>query len=194
MNISRRSFLGTSAALAGGAFVIGFNLRAAAQDAPGATGAAANPFDAWIHIKTDSTAELVLAQSEMGQGVYTSLPMLLAEEADLDWARISVVQSDFSVGTGGSWSIGGGYAPFRQAGAAVRDMLVRAAAARWKVPAGECTTEPGFVVHAASRRRIAHGALAGSIAALTPAEKPALRTIAGMIMCSRFPSGSDQPT
>jgi len=105
VKISRRNFLGTSAAIAGGAFVVGFNLRSLAQETPGAPGTAGNPFDAWIRIKPDSSAELVLGQSEMGQGVHTSLPMLLAEEADLDWSRITVVQSDSSLGTGGSGSV-----------------------------------------------------------------------------------------
>ena len=75
-----------------------------------------DPFDAWIHIKPDSNAELVLAQSEMGQGVYTSLPMLFAEEADLDWERVKVVQSDSTKGTGGSGSVRSNYLPLRRAG------------------------------------------------------------------------------
>jgi isoquinoline 1-oxidoreductase beta subunit len=111
VKISRRGFLGTSAALAGGAFVIGFHLNAAAQDTAGKVESGANPFDAWVHIKPDSSAELVLAQSEMGQGVYTSLPMLLAEEADLDWERVTVKQSDSTKGTGGNWTPGSGPLP-----------------------------------------------------------------------------------
>ena len=66
-----------------------------------------DPFDAWIQINPDNTAQLVFAKSEMGQGIYTALPMILAEEADLDWSRIQVVQSDFSQGTGGSGSVQG---------------------------------------------------------------------------------------
>src|SRR6266702_4695558 len=134
MKISRRDFLGTSAAVAGGAFVIGFNLRAVAQETPGAPGAADNPFNAWIHIQPDSSAQLVLAQSEMGQGVHTSLPMVLAEEADLDWDRVTIVQSDFSLGTGGSGSVTSNYMPLRRAGAVVRTAMITAAAAKWSVP------------------------------------------------------------
>src|SRR5579863_8234120 len=170
VKITRRNFLGTSAAFAGGAFVIGFNLRGAAQDAPGAPGANANPFNAWIHIKTDSNAELVLAQSEMGQGVYTSLPMLLAEEADLDWQRVSIVQSEFSRGTGGSGSVRSNYLPLRQAGAVVRVAMVAAAARSWNVPESACATSKGEVVHTASGRRLAYGQLVSTARAMPLAD------------------------
>jgi isoquinoline 1-oxidoreductase beta subunit len=159
VKISRRGFLGTSAALAGGAFVIGFHLRAAAQDAPGAVESGPNPFNAWIHIKPDSSAELVLAQSEMGQGVYTSLPMLLAEEADLDWERVTIVQSDSTKGTGGSGSVRSNYMPLRQAGSQVRWTMIAAAARRWGVAETECSTCKGEVSHTRSGRKLAYGQL-----------------------------------
>jgi CO/xanthine dehydrogenase Mo-binding subunit len=157
VKISRRKFLGTSAAVAGGALVVG--LRLYGQDSAEGPGAAKDPFDAWIHIKPDSRAELVLAQSEMGQGVYTSLPMLLAEEADLDWERITIVQSEFSQGTGGSGSVRSNYLPLRQAGAVVRAAMVTAAARSWNVPESECTTCKGEVAHSVSGRRLAYGQL-----------------------------------
>ena len=159
MKISRRSFLGTSAAFAGGSFVIGFTLRAVAQDTPGVVANKDNPFNAWIHVKPDSSAELVLAQSEMGQGVYTALPMLLAEEADLDWERVTVVQSEFSLGTGGSGSVKGNYMPLRRAGAQVRSAMIAAAARTWKVPDSECTTAKSQVLHAATGRKLMYGEL-----------------------------------
>ena len=162
MTISRRQFLGTSAAAAGGVLVIGFSLRsrihAAAGQAAKAT-ADENPFDAWIHIKPDSSAELVLAQSEMGQGVYTSLPMILSEEADLDWERVTIVQSDHTRGTGGSGSVKSNYLPLRRAGAQVRFAMIAAAARTWNVAESECATSKGEVVHAASARKLAYGAL-----------------------------------
>jgi isoquinoline 1-oxidoreductase beta subunit len=99
VKISRRDFLGTSAALAGGAFVIGFHLHTAAQDSPGAAGATANPFDAWVHVKPDSSAELVLAQSEMGQGVHIFPSCRRGSRPD--WERVTIVQSNFTKGTGG---------------------------------------------------------------------------------------------
>jgi len=159
MNISRRNFLGTSAAVAGGALVIGFRLHATAQETAGTPGSAENPFNAWIHVKPDSSAELVLAQSEMGQGVYTSLPMLLAEEADLDWDRVRVVISDFTLGTGGSGSTIKNYVPLRRAGAQVRVAMIAAAARKWSVPQAECTTCKSEVSHAASGRKLPYGQL-----------------------------------
>jgi isoquinoline 1-oxidoreductase subunit beta len=158
---SRRGFLCTSAALAGGAFVIGFHLNAAAQDTAGKVESGANPFDAWIHIKSDSSAELVLAQSEMGQGVYTSLPMLLAEEADLDWERVTVVQSDSTKGTGGSGSVRSNYLPLRRAGSQLRWAMIAAAARKWNVPESECSTCKGEVSHTRTGRRLAYGQLVG---------------------------------
>jgi hypothetical protein len=145
VRITRRGFLGTSATLVGGIFTIGFQLRAMAQDAPGAIGSAANPSDAWIHIKPDSSAELVLTRSEMGQGLYTSLPMLLAEEADLDWNNVTIVQSDLSVGTGGSGSVISNYLPLRRAGAQVRLAMIATAARDWNVLESECTTAKGLI-------------------------------------------------
>ena len=112
MKVSRRTFLGSAATAAGGALVIGFTFRdrlhfgrpRSAQEKP-----PENPFEAWIHIKPDNSADLVFAQSEMGPGVYTALPMLLADEADLDWDRVTIVQSEFSRGTGGSGSVTSNY-------------------------------------------------------------------------------------
>ncbi len=157
MKISRRKFLGTSATVAGGALVVEFKLYG--QDSAAGPGAVTDPFDAWIHIRPDSSAEHVLAQSEMGQGVYTSLPMLLAEEADLDWERVTIVQSDFSRGTGGSGSVISNYMPLRQAGAVVRAAMVAAAVRSWSVPESECRTSKGEVLHASSGRRLAYGQL-----------------------------------
>jgi isoquinoline 1-oxidoreductase beta subunit len=159
VKMSRRKFLSTSAAAAGGAFVVGFTLHAPGQDAPGGPGTGENPFDAWIHIKPDSSAEVVLAQSEMGQGVYTALPMLLADEADLDWDRVTIVQSDFSLSTGGSGSVTSNYLPLRRAGAVVRTAMLSAAASTWSLPEGECMTSKGAVMHVSSGRKLAYGDL-----------------------------------
>jgi isoquinoline 1-oxidoreductase beta subunit len=167
VNLSRRRFLSTSAAVAGGTFVIGFTLRAVAQDTPGAVASKDNPFNAWIHVKADNSTELVLAQSEMGQGVYTALPMLLAEEADLDWERVTVVQSEFSLGTGGSGSVTSNYQPLRRAGAQVRLTMIAAAARAWKVPESECTTSKSAVMHAASGRKLTYGELVPQACAMT---------------------------
>jgi len=162
--VSRRIFIGAgAAAAAGGALVIGFRLykgRGAGQAGENAGKVqVGDPFNAWIHVQPDGSADLVLAQSEMGQGVYTSLPMLLADEADLDWKRVRVVQSDRSLGTGGSGSVRSNYLPLRQAGAMVRAAMVAAAARQWGVAASECSTQNSEVVHAGSGRRASYGEL-----------------------------------
>ena len=157
MNITRRAFLSSSAA-AGGALVIGisFRHRLHAEQTPQPP---ENPFDAWIHVHPDNSYELVFAKSEMGQGIYTALPMILAEEADLDWSRVKVVQSDFSQGTGGSGSVIRNYLPLRRAGASVRALMIAAAATAWSVPESECVTAKGEVLHAASGKRSSYGEL-----------------------------------
>ena len=157
MNITRRVFLSSSAA-AGGALVIGITVRHRLHD-PQSTQPPENPLDAWIRIHPDNSYELVFARSEMGQGVYTALPMILAEEADLDWSRVKVIQSDFSIHTGGSGSIIGSYIPLRRAGASVRALMTAAAAAAWSVPEAECITAKGQVLHTASGRKSTYGDL-----------------------------------
>jgi len=134
----------------------------------------------WVAIDASGKVTIVVARGEMGQGVRTALPRILAEEMDCDWKDVAVLTpepgSDYrNMRTSGSWSVGGGFAPYRQIGATVRDLLVRAAAAQWQVDASGCTTEPGFVVHAATKRRLTYAALAGSLAALTPTAKPVLK-------------------
>jgi isoquinoline 1-oxidoreductase subunit beta len=157
VKISRRAFLSSSAA-AGGALVIGFTLRHRIRSAH-TPSALESPFDAWIHINPDSSCQVVLVQSEMGQGVYTALPMILAEEADLDWSRVHVVQSDDSRDTGGSGSVIGNFMPLRRAGASVRALMLAAAAQTWSVPETECSTLNSQVLHAPSGRKAAYGDL-----------------------------------
>lgn len=157
MKISRRTFLSTSSIAAGGALVIGFRFRDRVFQHGAHT--PENPFDAWIRIHPDSRAQLVFAKSEMGQGIYTSLPMILADEADLDWERTEIVQSDFSLGTGGSGSVAGNYLPLRRAGATVRTLMVAAAARRWSVPESECSTSKSAVLHSSSGRSASYGDL-----------------------------------
>ena len=155
--VSRRAFI-VSGAAAGGALVIGFTLRHRLHPGP-APKTPENPFDAWVHINPDNSAQLVFAKSEMGQGVYTALPMILAEEADLDWNRVQVVQSEFSLGTGGSGSVQGNFTPLRHAGASVRRLMIIAAARAWSVPEAECTTAKSEVLHSASGKKFTYGEL-----------------------------------
>jgi isoquinoline 1-oxidoreductase beta subunit len=171
------------AALAGAALVLealpGGVVRLAAAAAP----ATPEPFapNPWLAIRADGSVTVVVARGEMGQGVRTSLPMIVAEELDCDWSRVEVSTPEPGpryprMRTSGSWSVGGGWEPLRHAGAAARDMLVRAAAARWKVAPADCDTANGEVRHASSGRRLAYGALVAAAAALDPPEKPVLKS------------------
>jgi isoquinoline 1-oxidoreductase beta subunit len=175
-NPSRRKFLRDSTALMGG-LVIGFYLpvkggRAYAADAPPKP---VYPPNAFIRIAADDSITIVVNKSEMGQGVYTSLPMLIAEELEGDWSRISVesapvaaVYNHTGFGmqmTGGSSSVPSSWEQLRRVGANARILLVRAAAQQWGVPEGECHAENSQVVHA-SGKKISYGKLADVAAKL----------------------------
>lgn len=136
--------------------------------------------NAYLHIAPDGKITIVVARSEMGQGVRTALPMILAEELDADWSEIAIQQAGASTlfgdqTTGGSASVHTTWDPMRQAGAAAREMLVTAAAQQWKVPAAECTTEKGTVLHAASNRRASYGDLVDRAARLPVPKEPKLK-------------------
>jgi isoquinoline 1-oxidoreductase beta subunit len=154
--ISRRTFL-ISSASAGGALVIGLTLHGRLRRPSSET--SQDPFRAWIRIHPDGQTQLVLNKSEMGQGVLTALPMILAEEAEIDFSRITVVQADNADGTGGSGSVWEGYLPLRQAGAQVRETIIAAAAHRWSVPNAECRARNSQVIHVPSGRALSYGAL-----------------------------------
>jgi len=155
LRISRRAFLASSAT-AGGALVVGLTLR---NHFTHSANPSQSPFDAWVRIHPDGATQLVLAKSEMGQGVFTALPMILAEEAEIDWNHITVVQADNADGTGGSGSVWEGYKPLRQAGAQVRETMIAAAARRWSVPAVECHARNSQVIHTSSGRTLSYAAL-----------------------------------
>ncbi len=153
--LSRRTFLASTAA-AGGALVVGLTLRGRLHQA---SSDAHDPFNAWIRIYPDGQIHLVLNKSEMGQGVFTALPMILAEEAEIDFSRISVIQAENADGTGGSGSVWEGYKPLRQAGAQVREVLIAAAAFRWNVPTAQCRARNSQVIHVPTGRTLAYSAL-----------------------------------
>ena len=154
--ISRRTFLATSAA-AGGALVVGLTLRGHLHHP--SSDASKDPFNAWIRIHPDGQTQLVLNKSEMGQGVFTALPMILAEEAEIDFSRITVIQADNADGTGGSGSVWEGYKPLRQAGAQIRESMIGAAARRWSVPIIECRARESQVSHTPTGRSLSYGTL-----------------------------------
>ena len=163
--LSRRAFLATTGGISVAVAFGGFATDALAQ------GAALKP-NAWVTIGGDGIVTIMAPAAEMGQGVMTALPAILADEMDADWSKVRVVQSpsDFKAYgnpgfggiqlTGASRTTQGYYMPLRMAGAQARKVLIATAATAWKVPEGELTTEPGWVVHTASRRKIGYGDLA----------------------------------
>ena len=174
---SRRKFLKASAA-AGGGLVIGFALPGASRLAQAA--AKDTPLSAYLRIAADGNITVVCGLSEMGQGVHTAIPMLIAEELDADWSRVRVEQAGVDKAfanpifgmqaTGGSTSVRGHWEPMRKAGAAARSMLVAAAADTWKADAADCRTENSMVIHK-SGKKLSYGQLAEKAAKLkAPAE------------------------
>lgn len=165
---SRRAFLKVSAA-AGGGLLVGVYLPSADRRGSAAAAGAELVPNAWIRIGTDDSVTLRVASSEMGQGVYTAIPMLLAEELECDWSRVRVeaapadkayINPLFGVqATGGSTAVRAFYTPLREAGAAARDLLIAAAAQRWGVEESSCRAESGYVVHKPSGRRLRYGEL-----------------------------------
>jgi isoquinoline 1-oxidoreductase beta subunit len=178
INESRRDFLKSSATMGGG-LVIGFALPGAARFAEAATAAAFHP-NAFIRITPDNRVTVIVGLSEMGQGVLTAIPMLVAEELEADWAKIGIEQAPadpafanpiFKVqATGGSTSVRGHWEPMRKAGATARAMLIAAAADTWKVDRSTCRAESGTVIHS-SGKKLSYGQLANRAATMpVPAE------------------------
>ena len=171
--MERRAFLQTAGTVGAG-LVIGF--RIPEQDASFAP-------NAWLRIGPDDSVLVVVDRSEMGQGVATALPMLLAEELEADWTKVQIefapagaayVNPLFGLqGTGGSTSVRAAWTPLRKAGAAARELLITAAAQRWVVKREECHAERGAVVHAKSKRRLRYGQLVARASTLpVPADVP----------------------
>jgi len=182
---ARRSFL-TATAAVGGGLLLGFGLPAPGEARDTLTTDAPFAPDAFLRIDRTGKVTFVSPMIEMGQGTYTSLPMLIAEELEIDVDRIAIehspaddkVYANPAIGiqmTGASKSIRGFYGPLRQAGAAARTMLVTAAAQRWKVDASTCRAENGVVVHARTGRKLHYGALVDAAAKLPVPEKVALK-------------------
>ena len=181
--ISRRFFLTTAAAASGG-LALGFHL----PQGVAAAGAAPGPAEvtAWVVIQPDDAVIIRVARSEMGQGITTSLPMLVAEELQCDWSK---VRFEFpspeenlrrkrawgEMSTGGSRSVRTSQEYLRKAGAAAREMLIVAAAAQWGVPAAECQAANSIVTHKASGRTLRYGEVAEAASKLPPPSEPKLK-------------------
>lgn len=167
---ARRDFI-KSGATGAAALVIGFHWSQDAWGQEAQERKPVNPFDAWVRIGSDGKVRLILAKSEMGQGVTTSLPMILAEELSVDWKQVSIEQAPtnpniYDLGTGGSSSVRTSWLPLRQAGAAARTMLVQAAASHWAVNPNTCRAEQGAVVHGPRTKRLPYGELVAAASKL----------------------------
>jgi isoquinoline 1-oxidoreductase beta subunit len=183
---SRRAFLQASAAV-GAALLLGFRLPVAGAANP----KGGDPFapNAFIRIDRQGVVTLIMPQVEMGQGVYTAIAMILAEELDVQWEQVrleAAPPSDKLYGnptfgiqaTGNSNSIRAFWMPLRKAGAGARAILVEAAARRWKVEPGTCRAENSEVIHAASGRKLAYAALIDDAGQIQPPKDPPLKAVA----------------
>ena len=182
-HLDRRSILASIAAI-GGSLVLGFEIPFGTR----ATHASVGPREitAWIVIEPDETVIIRVAKSEMGQGSFTALPMLVAEELECDWSK---VRAEFApphenrkrnrvwgnMSTGASRSISASQNDLRRAGATARAMLIAAAAARWNVPMTECTAAQGVISHGPSGRSVTFGAIAAAAADMNAPTQVALK-------------------
>jgi isoquinoline 1-oxidoreductase beta subunit len=180
-SLSRRGFLRAGAVTTAG-LVIGFRFPIEGEAAPISSLFVPNAF---LRIAPSGRVKVILGKAEMGQGVYTALAMIAAEELDADWSQVSAESAPvapeynhtaFGIQlTGGSTSVWSEYEQLRKAGAAARAMLVAAAAARWTVEPAGCRTENGQVIHDASKRRLPYGDLVAAAAKLKPPAEVALK-------------------
>jgi len=165
LTVDRRDFL-KMGTVAGAGLLVGFHLNALAADDPAEEQEkkTPNPFNAWVHVTPDNHVTLILEKSEMGQGIMTALPMILAEELCVDWKSVRVEQAPtnpkvYNHGTGGSGSVASCWLPMRRAGAAAREMLIAAAAARWNVNPNTCVAQDGGVLHGSRKNFLTYGEL-----------------------------------
>jgi isoquinoline 1-oxidoreductase beta subunit len=186
-SISRREFLRKS--LAGAGIAIAVSITPYGTKLLSAEEAAKEGFDfspnVWLTITPDDIVHVIVSKSEMGQGVYTSLPMIIADELGADWKQVRISGALAAdkykdpvwgrQSTGGSTTIRHMYKPFRIAGAAARQMLVSAAAGIWKVPEGECEAYRGTVRHIVTKRSLPFGKLTGKAASLPVPKSPVLK-------------------
>jgi len=187
LNLSRRDFFKTGA-LVGGGLVLGVHLPKLAEPGrPAEAQQKSSTFapNAFVRIGADDSVTVLINHSEMGQGTFTGLALLVAEELDADWSKVRAEHAPVDpaynhLGTGiqmvgGSTSTWTEWERLRKAGAAARAMLIAVAAADWKVDPASCRAENGYVIHAASRRRLSYGKLAEKASGLTPPQNVALK-------------------
>jgi isoquinoline 1-oxidoreductase beta subunit len=185
---SRRDFL--KGIFGAGAFVLGVSVMSERLFPMSSSGASSDPFppsekaplqpSVYLAIGTNGTVYVIAHRSEMGNGVRTSLPRIVADELDADWAHVKVVQAIGSEkygdqDTDGSHSVVSFFVPLREAGATARLMLVRAAAQQWGVPSTECSTELNYVIHKVSGKKLGYGELATAASKLEVPRKEELK-------------------
>jgi isoquinoline 1-oxidoreductase beta subunit len=176
--ISRKHFLKVSALSAGG-MLLSFSFLNEAFGKQPFDGAVFTP-NAFIKISADGTIVLMAPNPEIGQGVKTSLPMIIAEELCVDWKKVQVEVAPLEIkygdqSAGGSGAIRGRFAALRTVGATAREMLVKAAAQTWNVPDAECYAQDGSVIHKGSGKKISYGELASKAARLEVPSNPTLK-------------------
>src|SRR5437016_9533187 len=182
--VPRRVFLKSSAA-AGAALLVPFYLSGnprvhKTSGSPSSDSSSSFLPNAWLEVSQDGTVKIWCGKSEIGQGVRTALPMIVAEELSCDWRRVQVVQADLDPKygdqlTGGSLSVRTSYQSLRKAGAAAREMLISAAAAEWNVSRSECRAESSFVTHAPTQRKLGFEHLLAAASVLQPPADPPLK-------------------
>ncbi|HET7504838.1 MAG TPA: xanthine dehydrogenase family protein molybdopterin-binding subunit [Kofleriaceae bacterium] len=175
MTLTRRDLLRNSALSAAG-LMLSFHVPRMVRAAPAPAAPPLPPANAFLRIGTDDSVTVMLSHSEMGQGIWTGLAMLIAEELECDWSKVrsehapaNMVYAHPAFGvqmTGGSSSTWSEFDRYRQVGAAAKDMLIRAAAARWKVAPASCRVANGMVIH--GKDQLSFGKLAEAAMALTP--------------------------
>ncbi|ALO33486.1 xanthine dehydrogenase [Colwellia sp. MT41] len=178
-NVSRRSFLKV-AGISTGAFVLGINLPLASAQTKSSSSTLSHELNFFVSIASDSMVTLVCHRSEMGQGIRTSVPQIIAEELEADWQKVIVVQAKAdakygSQGTAGSASIRNHFTSIRQIGAVAREMLEQAAANIWQVQRSAVKAQQHFVVHNATGEKISFGELASHAAKLTPPDSKTIK-------------------
>jgi isoquinoline 1-oxidoreductase beta subunit len=204
-NVDRREFLKTSAAITGGLCIAAYipEIRAGARELAAVPQGAFAP-NAFVRIASDDTVTVIVNHSEMGQGVYTSLPMLLNEELEADWSKIKVEAAPVDPSynhtiygvqmTGGSSTTPSEWERFRKMGAMARIMLVEAAATKWNVPPASCKVAKGFVIHAESGRKASYGSLTEAASQLEPPANVPLKDPAKFTLVGKSTRRLDTPS
>jgi isoquinoline 1-oxidoreductase beta subunit len=204
--ISRRVFL-WSAAVAGGGVLLGSALPLRGASLIGAAGVSPQPGESpvtpWVRVTPDNSVTIIVSQTEIGQGISTTLPAILADELGADWETVRLETAPYATAyrnpvrqwmfTGNSESVQAFHDLMRQMGASAREMLTNAAATRWSVSPDSCRTEKGFVIHGASGKRVSFGEVASEAAKLPVPASPRLKASSELTLVGRPIARVDVP-